>query len=94
MTIEVPLVGKAVELGCKAYQHFRNRSEEKRMQAVVDEFRRRSQRNAGNCLKVVIGSDEDRLYSKMVAKGYLVRVPGLGYMLPEFAPGRSQGSLY
>jgi|SRR5579862_1407483 len=68
-----------------------HQSEEEKMQAVLDDFRRRSMANVGNCFKAEIGSEEDRLYSKMVAKGYLVREFGNGYMLPEF---RRSGGLY
>lgn len=59
---------------------------------VVDELRRRSYANSGNCLNPEIGSPEDRLSTKMVAKGYLVRVP-FGYLLPEMVNMRN-GSLY
>jgi hypothetical protein len=65
---------------------------EKEMQAIVDNLRFGSLNNNGNCLNPPIGSKADRLYSEMVKKGYLVRIP-FGYMLPEFAP-RRYGSSY
>jgi hypothetical protein len=52
------------------------------MRSIVDELRRTTYANAGNCIASVIGSDQDRLLSKMVAKGYLARA-FKGYMLPE-----------
>jgi hypothetical protein len=57
-------------------------TEEDDMRLIVDTLRQRSLRNAGNCLKPQIGSEEDRLCARMVAKGYLKSGPGGGYMLP------------
>jgi hypothetical protein len=93
------LLGGALSGAQKVTQHFEKRKEEKRikteeelMQAVEDNLRRTTYANAGNFLKPEIGSEDDRLYSKMAAKGRLVRVP-FGYMLPEFVQ-HSSGSLY
>ena len=90
--VEIPVVTKLVEGAFKLGQHFKDKKEEERMRTIADQLRRTTQANAGNCLKPKIGSDDDRLYSKMVTKGYLVRVP-FGYMLPEFGQHR-HGSLY
>jgi hypothetical protein len=89
--IDVPL-SKILEGAYKVGRHFREKEEGDQMQAIADNLRRRSYADAGNCLRPEIGSKEDRLCSKMVAKGYLVRVP-FGYMLPEFVRNNG-GSLY
>jgi len=78
-TKTVPLVGRAIE-------YYKSRKEEAQMQDILDCLRRSSQGNAGNAVRAEIGSASDRLYSKMAAKGLLVRTP-VGYILPEFYRG-------
>lgn len=90
--IDIPVIGKILGEAYKIKQYFTDKKEEEQMRAIADELRRQTRASAGNCLKPVIGGEEDRLYERMVAKGYLVRVP-FGYMLPEFVRHGS-GSLY
>lgn len=96
MAIELLAAGKALVDACKegykAFHSFEEKKEEDKMRSIVEELRRRSCANAGNCFTAEIGSEEDRLYSKMVAKGLLVRSFGNGYMLPEMI--RRSGDLY
>jgi len=70
----------------KFRQHSEEQKEDEKMLAIFDDLRRTTYSNAGNLLYAEIGSDLDRLYQKMVTKGYLVW-DGLGYMLP----GKSRG---
>ena len=86
--IDIPIISKVLEVGVKAFQRRREKREEDAMQSVLADLRRRSKASGGNCLTATAGSEEDRLYQKMVAKGYLVRIP-LGYMLPEFYNDRA-----
>jgi len=94
--IDIPVIGKVLGEAVKIGQYFKNKKEDEQMRLIADAFRRSVQANGGNCLKPEIGSEQDRLYSKMVAKGYLARVP-FGYMLPEFVQHHGEGghgSLY
>jgi histidinol-phosphate/aromatic aminotransferase/cobyric acid decarboxylase-like protein len=87
-------LGKAVlEAGQKAYKSHGEKAEDERMQAVVDELRLRVLTGGGNCITATVGSEEDRFFSKMVAKGLLVRHMMNGYMLPESFNG-FRGGLY
>ena len=81
--IDIPLIGKILGGAYKFGQQFKDKKEEEQMREIADDLRRSARANAGNCLQAEIGSDRDRLYSKMVTKNYLVRTP-LGYMLPEY----------
>jgi hypothetical protein len=56
--------------------------QERQMQAIADELRRRVGSNRANVLSPEIGSKHDRLYSKMATKGYLLRTHS-GYRLPH-----------
>ena len=79
--IEIPVITKVI---CEVYkigQHFKNKKKDERMRTKADELRRLRTHAVNPCLRPVIGSEEDRFYSEMVAKGYLTRVFG-GYMLP------------
>jgi hypothetical protein len=92
--IELPTIEKAVGVvqsalkigkyfqGKKEEEHAKN--EDEQMRLIADELRRSTYANGPNAFRPAIGSNEDRFLSKMVVKGYLVRVP-LGYMLPEFS---------
>lgn len=88
-SIATKILGEAFKLG----KHVKDAKDEEQMQTIVDNLRRSSGRNGGNCLNPEIGSEADRLYSKMATKGYLVRMAH-GYMLPEYAPRRDAYSLY
>jgi histidinol-phosphate/aromatic aminotransferase/cobyric acid decarboxylase-like protein len=88
------LVGKAVDAAQKGITHLfgkrkadqereRLEAEEERERQIVDDLRRSSLvPGAGNCLTAEIGSEKDRQYGRMAAKGLLVRTFS-GYMLPE-----------
>ncbi len=52
----------------------KDKKEDEQMRSIADALRRSVYANGGNCLKPDIGSEQDRLYSKTVAKGYLARV--------------------
>lgn len=96
------LVGKAIDVAQKGIADLfgKRRAEKEREHAaaleelelrIVDDLRRTSRiPGAGNCLTAEIGSEKDRLYGKMAAKGLLVRGP-FGYTLPEYGgfTGRS-----
>ena len=84
--IDVPIITKIVEIGVKIWQRHGEKHEEETMRAVLDDLRRSSNAGTGNILRVQAGSQQDRLYQKMVARGYLVKTT-LGYMLPEFYKG-------
>jgi hypothetical protein len=82
-----------IEAGIKVYKSKEEEKENERMQAIVDELRLRVLTgHGGNCLRPTVASEEDRFYSKMVAKGLLVRHIMGGYMLPEMF--RNSGGLY
>jgi len=87
--IDIPVIGKLLGEAVKVGKYFKNKKEDEQMRLIADALRRNVYANAGNCLKPEIGSEQDRLYSRMVAKGYLARVP-FGYMLPEFVQHRSE----
>lgn len=90
--IDIPVIGKLLGGAYKIGKHLIDKNEAEQMRTIVDDLRRRAYANKGNCLKAEIGSEQDRFYSKMVAKGYLTRVP-FGYMLPEYVQHRER-SLY
>jgi len=91
---DIPVIGKVLGEAVKIGKYFKDKKEDEQMRSIADALRRSVSANAGNCLKPEIGSEQDRLYSKMVAKGYLTRVP-FGYMLPEFVQHHGgPGSLY
>ena len=90
--IEFP-IAKILEEAVKLWKRNKEGKEEEHMRQLADQLRRTSQTNSGNVIKAEPGSDEDRYLSKMVEKGFLVRVP-FGYMLPEFAPTHRGGGLY
>ena len=79
------MVRELLEPIVKTCQYFVGQHDEKMMQAVRADLRRSTVAHAGNFLRPEIGSKKDRLYQRMVNKGYLVRTP-LGYVLPEFSP--------
>jgi histidinol-phosphate/aromatic aminotransferase/cobyric acid decarboxylase-like protein len=88
------LVGKAIDAAQKGLTYLagkRHADKERERLAVeeeqewqnVDDLRRSSYvPGAGNCLTAEIGSEKDRLYGRMAAKGLLVRTFS-GYVLPE-----------
>jgi hypothetical protein len=80
-------LGKAamevVSGGRKIVQAHEDKKEDERMREIYDQLRRSWMSNGANCLTAEIGSPEDRFYSKMVAKGYLVRSFGNGYLLAD-----------
>jgi histidinol-phosphate/aromatic aminotransferase/cobyric acid decarboxylase-like protein len=90
------LFGKAVDLAQKGISRVigqrqaekdreRLQREEDQELQIVDDLRRSSLvPGAGNCLTAEIGSEKDRLYGKMAAKGLLVRTFS-GYRLPEYS---------
>jgi hypothetical protein len=89
---DIPAIGKLLGLAVQIGQYFAKiwqwkkakseKTEDEQMRIIVDELRRRAYANAGNCVRPEIGSVQDRLCSRMVARGYLARVQ-FGYMLPE-----------
>ena len=81
--IDIPVIGKVLGEAVKIGQYFKNKKDEDQMRSIVDELRRRAYANAGNCVRPEIGSVQDRRCSRMLAKGYLARVPFGGYMLAE-----------
>lgn len=80
-------MGKAalevVSNGRKMWQAHEAKNEDEHMREIYDQLRRSWMSNGANCLTAEIGSPEDRLYSKMVDKGYLVRSFGNGYLLAD-----------
>ena len=60
----------------------RERKEDKQELEVTEGLRQAKLTGTHSGLRAVIGSDEDRLYSKMVDKGRLVRHGADVYMLP------------
>ena len=66
----------------KRQENEKKQREEKEEQAIIDDLRRSSRALKGNCLTAEIGSERDRVYSRMVNNGKLVRTH-VGYILPE-----------
>jgi hypothetical protein len=86
------LAEKVLTYGEKIWKYRENRKaeqlakdEEAEMLQAFDDLRRSILANGRNVLIAEIGSPKDRLYSKMVTKGYLVRTHPYGYMLRQTA---------
>ena len=83
------LIGKALDYAGKVMSYFRHKKEQEKLllqgeleRQIVDDLRRSSKAMKGNCLTAEVGSERERLLSKIAAKGHLVRTR-TGFMLPE-----------